>query len=331
VRVGLLFESKRDFRFEAGDPRDMDSELLSEEEEDALLSGLRDAGHVVVRIGDGRKLVARPGFWKKRCDIVFNLCVGYRGLERKSFAPGVLELAQIPYVGSDAYCLSLTRHKFHAKLVVAAAGIQTAAGVVWTGEDCNGQLDGLPYPAFVKPVAESSSIGIDEGSTVHTPAAAAARARWIVDRFRQPALVEQFIRGTEVEVPLIGSPALAPLDVVGISMAGVLVTGERHLGSSDVYADGYGFVRPVPGIDRDLVLATASRAARALGIRDYGRIDFRVNEQGIPVFMEASTHPSIQKHSSFYAAEQSRGNEYHVFLDNLVKAAASRYAPRAAR
>ena len=160
MNIGLILERKADYSFRPHDARDMDSELFSDQEEDALLSGLRDAGHRVVRIGDGEKLLNRIRYWRNRCDLAFNLSVGYRGLDRKSHVPGVLEIARFPYIGSGPAAQSLTRHKHHAKLVVAAAGIPTAASVLWTGSGVEPRLDTIAYPAIVKPVAESSSLGI---------------------------------------------------------------------------------------------------------------------------------------------------------------------------
>jgi D-alanine-D-alanine ligase len=324
MRVGVTLERKEDYEFLSEDPLEADSELFSHEEEDALLSGLRDAGHEVVRIGDGRRLVERVGFWRNRCDLVFNLSVGYRGLDRKSYVPGVLELAGIPYVGSQPYALSLTRHKYHAKLVAAAAGVATASAVLWSGEEQNAHLDRIAYPAIVKPVAESSSIGIEAGlSVVSTAEAAAARARVVVDRLHQPALIETFVFGTEVEVPLVGYP-LSPLGVVGITQGGVVVEGEAHLAAASVYEDGYGFLTPVPGLDQERVMDAAVTVADAVGIRDYGRIDFRVTPEGIPIFLEASTHPHIQHHSSFFELARGRGLTYADMLDEIVATATHR-------
>jgi D-alanine-D-alanine ligase-like ATP-grasp enzyme len=87
----------------------VDSELFSNEQKDALLSGLRDAGHHVLRTGDGERLLNRVGYRRNRCHLAFNLSVGYRGLDRKSHVPGVLEIARYPCIGSGPYALSLTR------------------------------------------------------------------------------------------------------------------------------------------------------------------------------------------------------------------------------
>ena len=324
MRIGVICERKADFLFGPDDPRDLNSELLSHEEEDALLSGLRDAGHDVVRIGDGEKLLNRVGFWRNRCDLAFNLSVGYRGLDRKSHVPGLLEIAQMPYIGSGPYALSLTRHKHHTKLVVQAAGVPTAASVLWTGSGREPALDVISYPAMVKPVAESSSIGITKKSVVHSPAQAREQAQYVVATFKQPALIETFVRGTEVEVPVMGSSGVQPLGVVGITLDGIVVRGDAHLSSDAVYSDGYGFVTPVPGIDERALMEAAERAAAALGIRDYGRIDFRVAEDGTPYFLEASTHPHIQMHSSFFVLAKQRGLTYADMLDEIVSTAVRR-------
>jgi D-alanine-D-alanine ligase len=325
MRVGIVLEKKSQFPAADGDPAGVDSELLSDEEENDLLSGLRDAGFDVVRIGDGYSLASRPGFWRNRCDVVFNLSVGYRGLDRKSYAPGVLELARIPFIGSNAYALSLTRHKFHAKLVASAAGVPTAGAALWSDTRDTAKLRDVPYPAIVKPVAESSSIGISaEGSIVRTVGEAEARAAWIVEKFRQPALVEEFIRGTEVEVPLIGVGEVKGQGVVAITKNNEVVAGDTFLTGESVYVDNYGFRSPVPELPEARIIQTAELAARALSIRDYGRIDFRVRDDGTPMFMEASTHPHIQVHSSFYELAKMRGLTYPNMLREIVETGCAR-------
>ncbi len=331
MRVALIFERKSDFPFTDADPKDVNSELLSEFEEDELLSGLRDAGHDVITIGDGERLLKRVMHWRSRCDLALNRSAGYRGLGRKSHVPSVLELAGIPYVGSGPYVSSLTRHKFHAKLIVAAADIATPAAVAWAGVRDTPKLASLPYPVIVKPIAESCSIGIhSEHSVVSTASDAAARAAWIVETFDQPALVEQFIRGTEVEVPLLGWPDLRATGVVGITLGGETVRGDMLLSSDRVYADDYGWTVSLPGVDCAAVCDLAVRAARALDIRDYGRVDFRVTDEGQAYFIEASVQPHIASHSSFFASARARGVSYPDLLDELIAVTWARTAKQRA-
>src|SRR5437870_2700841 len=116
MNLGLICETKDRFSFESGDPEDIKSEFLSVEEEDELLSGLRDAGHEVIRIRDAQHLLVRPRHWRKRCELVFNRSTGYRGDHRSLLTPAILEAAGIPYVGSDPYVHGLVRNKYHTKL-----------------------------------------------------------------------------------------------------------------------------------------------------------------------------------------------------------------------
>lgn len=319
MRVALILERKSEFPFDEDEPEESNSELLSEFEEDELLSGLRDAGHEVISIGDGERLLKRVMYWRKRCDLALNRSAGYRGISRKSLVPSVLELAGIPYVGSGPYVSSLTRHKHHAKLVIAAANLPTAASVMWASERDTAALSRLQYPVIVKPIAESCSIGIHaEKSVVSTPREAAERAAWIVETFKQPALVERFVRGIEVEVPLLGWPELRAQGVVGVTVGGTLVGGDRILASDDVYGDAYGWTTSLPGIDCEAVADMAVRVGRALEIRDYGRVDFRVTEEGEIWFIEASVQPHIASHSSFFVCAKARGIGYPDMLEELL-------------
>src|SRR5262245_38778048 len=128
-----------------GDAHDADSELLSDHEERELLHGLRDTGHEIIPIGDAGNLLNRIGYWRDNCDIIFNRSVGYRGTERKSIVPAILEAAGIPYVGSTPYVLSLTRNKHHTKMVVRDAGVPTPPAALLFGgtAEC---LEALRYP-----------------------------------------------------------------------------------------------------------------------------------------------------------------------------------------
>lgn len=328
MRLGLICERKLDFIIETNDPGDIQSELVSEAEADELQSGLRDAGHEIVRIRDVADLVNRIGHWRRACDLVFNRSTGYRGNERNLVAPAVLEAAGILYLGCSPYVHGLVRNKYHTKLVIHAAGVATPpAAVIRAGEAPN--LGGVAFPAIVKPLCESSSLGIETGKSVVTDEAQAiARAQDLISRYRQPAIVETFVRGIEIEVPIVADPQVRALGAVAITLLGRVISGDEYLATDTVYDDGYGFAPPPTSIDVPRVLRAAEETARALGLRDYGRVDFRVAEDGTPWVMEANTLPHVQRHSSFFALAKERGLKYHEMLGELVEIAAARAGTR---
>lgn len=322
-----MYERKEWFHFGEGDPSDLNSELLSAEEEQEIINGLHEAGHEVFCIGDVDRLLRGLDYWRHCCDIVFNRSVGYRGVERKSIAAALMDSAGIPYTGSTPYVLSLTRNKYHCKVIAHNAGLRTPSSTMLFGgiDDC---ADEVQYPAIVKPIAESSSIGIESGAAIVRNAdEARQRAQVVASRYHQPVLVETFIEGIELEIPVVADEA-GDMRVFGIAAVAVdrtLPCGCHYLASDSVYDDEYDYIDPPASIDLDHIRGLAERGARALGIRDYGRLDFRIDRDGNPWFIEASTHPHVQVHSSFYHAAKQRGMTYPQMLDCLIRTAMKRH------
>lgn len=326
-RIGLLAERKSNYPRDASMPPDANSELLSTDEEAELLEGLGAAGFDVTVVGDCGHLLRNLDTWRSRCDLVFNRSVGYKGSERKALAASILEAAGIAYTGSRPYALELTRNKYHAKLVAADAGARTPPAVLVLPDTPKTALDRLPYPVIVKPNNESSSIGVSPRGIVHNPADAHAYAMSIIEAYRQPAIAEGFVEGLELEVPVMVDPETRALGVCAVKIAGRYVESDMILSSETVYDDSYDNVAPPPGIDVERVGAEAVRIARALSIRDYGRVDFRVPRDATPMFIECSTHPHIQRHSSFFAVALRHGMSYADMLRMIVRGSMMRYDP----
>jgi D-alanine-D-alanine ligase len=324
MRIGIISEAKLDHPLRETGPRDIDSGLLSQEEEDELLSGLRDAGYDVELIDGLPALLTGIDEIRGRCDLVFNKSCGYRGVDDKLVVPAVLDAAGIPYLGSAPYVQGLVRNKHHTKLVAAAAGVRTPPAAV-VAEGRTPSLAHVTFPAIVKPLGESSSLGVEAGKAiVDGPGAAIERARELIRLYHQPAIVETFVRGMEVEVPILADPDVRALGVVALTVDGQVVSGDVYLSSEVVYYDGYGFAPPPASLDGERVAEAAVQAAVALDVRDYARVDFRVAEDGTPWLMEANTSPHVQRHSSFFALAKQRGLAYHEMLDEIVSIATRR-------
>src|SRR4029079_14067252 len=167
--------------------------------------------------------------------------------------------------------------------------------------------------------------GIEAGaSIVASPGAALRRAKILLERYSQPVLVESFVEGIEIEVPVIVDPQPRVLGLAVVAIDGQLPDKTHYHASDSVYNDNYSYLEPPAYVDTERVAEAAVRGTRALGIRDYGRLDFRVTADGTPWFIEASTHPHIQRHSSFFVLAQQRDMSYSEMLDMLIQVAIRR-------
>lgn len=206
MKIGMTYDLRETYLAEGYGEEDT-AEFDRGETIDELDAALRDLGHETHRIGHARQLVSRLALGD-RWDLVFNVAEGLRGFGREAQEPGILEAYQIPYTFSDPLASSLTLHKAMTKRILRDHKIPTAPFFEVSGPDNLDQVD-LPFPLFVKPVAEGTSKGIDSTSRVTNRAGLRRACERILMEFAQPALVEPFLPGGEFTVGITGTGSAA--------------------------------------------------------------------------------------------------------------------------
>lgn len=272
------------------------AELDREETVDSVESALRADGFSTERIGNFRNLTtALAG--GKRWDLVFNFCEGMYGLGREALVPALLDAYRIPYTFSDPAVLALCLHKGLTKRVVRDAGVRTPDfAIVENASDA--EKVSLPFPLFAKPVAEGTGKGVTSRSKISSAGELPDVCRTLLQEYRQPVLVEEYLPGREFTTGIIGTGASA--EAVGTMEVVMRDTAEPHaytyVNKED--CDQRVFYELARGEDAQACAELSLRAWRALGCRDAGRIDIRMDPNGRVSFMEvnplAGLHP---KHS----------------------------------
>jgi D-alanine-D-alanine ligase len=320
-------------------------ELDSETTTHAIISALEAAGHRATFLEGNLSLVEKLSALKP--DICFNICEGHWGDSRESHIPAILEMLRIPYTGAGVLSLALTLDKPMTKHVLAFSGLPTPAFQVFHGGD---EPLGLRFPLFVKPSHEGTSMGVSAGSIVRDEAELRRQTAGLLERFRQPVLVEQFIRGPELTVGIIGNAAgTVLLPAFGDEQADSIFKGLHILDALQVDLDAYpsseGGVYtnriktefsdihifcPAP-LSLELIsrlrwlAAAAFRATRCL---DFARIDFRLDaEDGHkPYILEVNPLPGLCPGFSDLVLEaDAMGMLYNDLICAIFDAACSRY------
>ncbi|HNX49485.1 MAG TPA: hypothetical protein PLS53_04270 [Thermoanaerobaculaceae bacterium] len=294
MRVGLTYDLRDDY-LKLGFSREETAEFDRAETIDAIADTLTGFGHRVERIGHARALMACL-VAGERWDLVFNIAEGQFGLGRESLVPALLDAYQIPYTFSDPFVLALALQKAACKRLVRDLGVPTPAFAVVEGPADVERVD-LPYPAFAKPLAEGTSKGISAHSRIGDRQALRERCAELLERFRQPVLVEAYLPGREVTVGIVGTGAHARVvGVMEVLLGAEAEAGVYSLENKERYEELVSY-RLVPSSERLGREATALALAvwRGLGCRDAGRVDLREDAEGQASFIEvnplAGMHP----------------------------------------
>ena len=326
-RVALVYDVLDAFPWRGGDPDDADAEYEPWATVEAIEAGLRAAGAEPVRVGTVRDLVA--ALPTLRADAAFSIAEGRDGVNREGQAPTLFEIAGLPFLGADALTMSLSLDKAWTNAVVAAAGVPVPPSVAVASVEAldvamaRGAVP--PFPVFVKPRFEGSAKGITPESRCDDAEALRRATERVTRMYRQDALVEAFVAGSEFTVAVVGHdppralPALQrAVDVeTGIGSHALDRRGSRGRGA-DAPED-----RPhaLPGIlTPDLeerLHALALTAFDALRCRDFARMDFRVTPTGDPVFLEVNPLPTFAPDGTFAILAELAGEPYDVFLGHL--------------
>jgi D-alanine-D-alanine ligase len=268
-----------------------------------------------------------------RPDLAVNLCESLAADSRGEMAvPLLLDLLDIPYTGSAALSLGLALHKHKAKEVLLARGVPTPAfALVERPSDLAG-LE-LPFPLIVKPSREDASVGVDFDSVVHGRAALDRAVRAVLSRFHQPALVEQYVDGPEVYVPLLGNRggprALLPLTEIrfGAAFAGrprILSYRAKWEADSAECKDSPSVPCTLGAREQERLRAVATAAFDALECRDYGRVDLRLGAGGAAYVIDVNPNCDLHPEAGFARAAAEAGIGYRALAVRLVEIALER-------
>jgi D-alanine-D-alanine ligase len=327
MNIGLTYDLRSAY-LALGYSEEETAEFDRESTIDAIALTLESLGHTVVRIGHARQLIERLAAGE-RWDLVFNICEGLKGMAREAQVPAILDVYDIPCTFSDPLVLALSLHKGMTKTIVRAAGIPTPDYAVVNREEEIASVD-LRYPLFAKPAGEGTGKGVDAGSILNNAAELDARCRYLLARFGQPVLVEEYLPGRELTVGIVGTDeeaeVLGTLEIILLSDAEPGVYSYVNKEDCERLVE-YRLVRPQDDPVVREAEAIALAAWRALGCRDGGRLDLRCDASGNPQFIEvnplAGLHP---EHSDLPMIATARGVAYVELLDRIVRSASRRCA-----
>jgi D-alanine-D-alanine ligase len=324
-KVGITYDLKTDWVKNPDEPVDINAELDSPETIDRIAQALEKGGHTVKRIGNVQKLLFQID--RLDVDIVFNIAEGRRGRNRESQVPMILEMYNIPCVGADALCLGITLDKYVTKKMMVADGIPTPRFFSANTTDDMKALNTIGYPLIVKTRHEGTSKGLTKSSRVTNLQELKKQVGMINKQYHQPALVEEFIKGTEFTVPVLGNDAPVAMPVLQVIIDGNTNLGDDFYTFEYVSYHGLQYVCPakISSALTKQLQDLAVRTYRCVECRDFGRVDFRVDEKGNLYVLEINPLPSLAKNDAFNIFPTVIGADYTKVINEILNFGLQRY------
>lgn len=330
MTLGFLFESKPTFLPE-GSPPDIYMEFENLESIQDIANHLEEMGHTVVLIDATKNLSSELNKVKDNVDLIFNYSVGFGSRSREIFPAAICEILNIPYTGSDPMAQAIGSHKHVTKLVAKYEGI-TTPNWYFIKNDVDLQIikKSIKGLYIVKPAYEGSSIGIAHDSIVNTYSGVINSARAVLVNYKQPAIVERFIKGYEVTVPVLGTETPSALSPVGLQVNNKLVYGESIFSSKlKAETESVSWTAELP-FEPSLIQRLKRWSERihfSIGCRDLSRADFRVTSGKKAYFLEINTTPQLTPVGGTFVKSGAKSNlSFKDILARIISSAERRYS-----
>ena len=258
-------------------------------------------------------------------DVVFNLCETVDEDPRLAWHPAaVLELLGIPFSGSPSAALMLTTDKLMAKRLMTANGPRTPCYMAYVGQETF-NTGMLRFPVIIKPRFGDASIGIDQESIFEDE----IKLRLGLKDFHKcfgPLLVEEYIAGREFNISLLGYPKAKPLPTAEIDFSAFPeklypIVGYRAKWDKNSFEYNHTprvFPDDLPRALQDRLTDTALKCFNLFQLRDYGRVDVRVDDRGALFVLEVNANPCLSPDAGFAAASSKTGMRYVDMVNRIL-------------
>ncbi len=279
-----------------------------------------------------------PAVLAAACEpVVFNLVEDLDGPPGDAaMVPALCRTFSKACTGGDSRCISLSSDKWLSKAALAALGVPCPQAVLIPPGAAIGNLL-PPGPLIVKPVSRDASEGIDAGSVCQSRGEEFLRAvRRVHEQFRQPAMVEQYIDGREINVALLQQgQQLRVLPLAEIDFSAFPPNRPRIAGYQAKWVEDSFEYRNTPRVipariqepQAHRIRQTVQDAWQAVGCTDYARVDCRLDQQGNVFVLEVNANPDISPGAGFAAALNAGEISYDEFIRIVISNAAARLEP----
>ena len=263
---------------------------------------------------------------KNKPDIVFNFVEIYKEDSRNEMnIVGLLELLRMPFTGAPPMALANCQSKIFTKRLLNAIGIKTPRFKILKKLPKSFRHS-LKYPLIVKPAYEDASVGIENESIVENVEKLKERTDYIIKYFTQPALVEEFIEGRELNVAVLGDlePAALPISEIDFSeMPDHLHNIVSYQAKWDPHHEAYHKTIPIcpaklPKRIEKKAKETALKAFKAMGCRDYARVDMRFSKDNQLYVLEVNPNPDLTEGAGFMRSSETSGLSYVETLKKII-------------
>jgi D-alanine-D-alanine ligase len=297
------------------------------EEYEILTERLREAGFnsYSLNMTDDLQLLMKD-LKKNKPDVIFNFVELYKENPRLEMnIVGVFELCKIPYTGAPPITLANCQNKPLAKRLLKNAGISTPD--FFFAENTNQRLShSLVFPVIVKPAFEDASVGIDNNAIVYNNSELKKRIAYVFDQFSQPALVEEFIEGRELNVAVMGDKEISALPISEIDftqMPSHLHNIVSYQAKWDPHHEAYHKTIPIcpAELPEEVDLQAkdmAKKAFRLMGCRDYARVDIRLSKENKLYVLEVNPNPDLTEGAGFMRSAEASGLSYVDVLAKII-------------
>jgi len=253
--------------------------------------------------------------------VLLNMAQKGTKVGRKSLVPAFCDMEDILYTGSNPYVVSLCRNKYHTGCILDYHGILSPKS--WLYMNGSGWLHDEPplnKEIIAKPNNESCSMGVDLSNVGKFNNFMMEKIIQMSEDFNQDIIVQEFIKGYEIEVPCIVDDRILSLIPVGINFNGKncmedsVLTYEVRVKDMYEYYNFYDVDSSIVENIREI----STKVMSILGITGFGRIDFRVNGNGDAYVIDIATNPHITKASSFNKVFELMGFTHAEMIGCLI-------------
>lgn len=342
-RVAVIANVKGETSLPNSGPDDAGAEFDSAETIDAIRAVIESDGHHTVFIPADINLP--DNLRDVLPDICFNISEGLGGDGREAQAPAVFEMMRIPYTASRVTANAIALDKTLTKRIWRDVGLPVAPFQEFsTGYE---NIDpSLRYPMFVKPSREGTGMGMGSSSICYNQTELRERIQWVINKYHQPALVEEYLSGREFTVGVLGRPdgaqfSLHPeyyqkdgfhrMPVLEVDNSRSITPGVYGHDAKTLVTGDQGvpdFICPanIPAAFASTLQELAIRGHQAIGAVDVSRIDFRCDADGNPFLLEINSLPGLSPgFSDLCVIANAEGITYRDLILEILFLGASRY------